>query len=261
MGLAVVTVAAGGLPVIDVTAIAPRTGLPVTEASNGYGVAVTKVVGKPGMPVVFETIGVVAPVTYAAMDVPLATSVTLSGNNLIVTNTGTTSFDQGARVANAACKSTGKRYFEITLTTLLAGGSGKGVGVVDVGTSYTNFGSSALHGAGMYTGSGNIWTNGGNSSVSLGARSTGNVIGIAADFDNGKIWFRVAPAGNWNNNVANDPATNVGGIACVTPTYTMGPICTFGGTGGTAGNVFTFNLGASAFVGAVPAGFTSGWPA
>ena len=53
MGMPVVTVAAGGLPVVDVTAIAPRTGVPVTEAANGRGVPVTKVVGKPGMPVVF----------------------------------------------------------------------------------------------------------------------------------------------------------------------------------------------------------------
>ena len=54
MGLAVVTVASGGLPVVDVTAIAPKRGLPVTEAANGRGVAVTKVTGgKPGMPVVY----------------------------------------------------------------------------------------------------------------------------------------------------------------------------------------------------------------
>jgi len=53
MGMAVVTVAAGGLPVVDVTAIAPRTGLPVTEAANKFGVAVTKVTGLPGLPVVF----------------------------------------------------------------------------------------------------------------------------------------------------------------------------------------------------------------
>ena len=57
MGLAVVTVAAGGMPVVDVTGIAPRTGLPVTEATNGYGVPVTKVAAL-GMPVVFESIGV-----------------------------------------------------------------------------------------------------------------------------------------------------------------------------------------------------------
>jgi hypothetical protein len=53
MGMPVVTVAAGGVPVVDVSAIAPRTGMPVTEAANGRGVAVTKVVGKPGMPVVY----------------------------------------------------------------------------------------------------------------------------------------------------------------------------------------------------------------
>ena len=49
MGRPVVTVAAGGLPVVEVTAF----GLPVTEAANGYGIAVTKVVGKPGLPVTF----------------------------------------------------------------------------------------------------------------------------------------------------------------------------------------------------------------
>jgi len=53
MGLAVVTVAAGGLPVVDVTATTPKLGVSVTEAANGRGIAVTKVVGKPGMPVTF----------------------------------------------------------------------------------------------------------------------------------------------------------------------------------------------------------------
>ena len=57
MGLSVVTVASGGMPVVDVTPIASMTpikyGLPVTEATNGYGVAVTLVTGKPGLPVIF----------------------------------------------------------------------------------------------------------------------------------------------------------------------------------------------------------------
>ena len=53
MGMPVVTVATGGVPVVDVTAVAPKVGLPVTEAANGRGVAVTKVTGKPGLPVVF----------------------------------------------------------------------------------------------------------------------------------------------------------------------------------------------------------------
>lgn len=54
MGWPVVSVAAGGLPVVDVSATI-KIGMPVTEAANGFGVAVTKVVGKPGIPVVFVT--------------------------------------------------------------------------------------------------------------------------------------------------------------------------------------------------------------
>jgi hypothetical protein len=54
MGLAVVTVAAGGLPVIDVTATTPKLGIPVSEAANGRGIPVTKVtLPKGGIPVTF----------------------------------------------------------------------------------------------------------------------------------------------------------------------------------------------------------------
>lgn len=54
MAMAVVTVAAGGMPVIDVTATKPLLGAAVTEATNGRGVAVTKVTGTvPGIPVTF----------------------------------------------------------------------------------------------------------------------------------------------------------------------------------------------------------------
>jgi hypothetical protein len=54
MGLAVVTVASGGMPVVDVTAVAPKTGTPVTEAANGRGIAVTKrTAAQGGVPVVY----------------------------------------------------------------------------------------------------------------------------------------------------------------------------------------------------------------
>jgi hypothetical protein len=57
MGLAVVTVASGGMPVVDVGADATMTrksGTPVTEAANGKGIAVTKVAaGKLGMAVIY----------------------------------------------------------------------------------------------------------------------------------------------------------------------------------------------------------------
>jgi len=50
MAVAVVTVASGGLPVIDVTASTPRLGLPVSEAATG--IKVTKVAAN-GLPVTF----------------------------------------------------------------------------------------------------------------------------------------------------------------------------------------------------------------
>lgn len=54
MALAVVTVASGGLPVVDMTATNPALGLPVSEATNGKGLPVTKVTsGKPGLPVTY----------------------------------------------------------------------------------------------------------------------------------------------------------------------------------------------------------------
>ena len=57
MGWAVVTVASGGMAVVDVTPIASMTprkyGVAVTEAANGRGIRVTKVVGKPGIPVIY----------------------------------------------------------------------------------------------------------------------------------------------------------------------------------------------------------------
>ena len=56
MATPVVTVASGGLPVVDCTAVAPLRGMPVTEATNGRGIAVTKVAaGKPGLAVVYTT--------------------------------------------------------------------------------------------------------------------------------------------------------------------------------------------------------------
>jgi len=56
MGMPVVTVAAGGLAVVDVTATTPKLGMPVTETASGRGVAVTKVTGKPGLAVTFVAV-------------------------------------------------------------------------------------------------------------------------------------------------------------------------------------------------------------
>jgi hypothetical protein len=259
MPLPVVTVAAGGLPVVEVASY----GLPITEAANARGIAVTKVVGKPGLPVTFVTAdgAVVPPVVFATWDPAAVTAVTLSGGNLAATNTGTTSADQGARVASGGGKTSGKYYFEITWTVIvgtLPGGANSGAGIGTPASTYTGMGSGGTTGVHHFRG-GSTWSNGSQILAGAGNWAQGSVAGFAVDLDNRRYWKRASPAGQWNNSGTANPDTNTGGL--IIPAGTMVPFVTFGGTNGLANNVITANFGASAFSGAVPSGFTAGWPA
>lgn len=220
MGQPVVTVAAGGVPVVDVG---------------------------------------VAPVTYATFDAASVTAVTLSGGNLVATNTGTTSLDQGARVATASGKTTGKYYFEMTMTHVPLQGSSMSSGIGTTAATYTGLGTNGAAGAACYWLGGAIYATG-NTAMGIGGRASGETMGVAVDLDNRKVFFRVAPVGNWNGLAigSQNPVGPVGGVTV--PAGTIVPLCTFGGPGGTINHVLTANFGASAFVGAVPAGFTAGWP-
>lgn len=202
---------------------------------------------------VWPTVG-----SFAVFDAATIASVTLSGGNLVVTNSGTISADQGAHVASTSGKTSGKYYFETTVASFLAGANiATGVGTPT--STYTNMGNTATNGTTVRIGTGTILYNGGSSGSSLGACVTGNVIGIAVNLDvTFGLWFRVAPSGLWNGDAAANPATNTGGIN--KPTGTLVPFNVFGGTGGVANNVLTTNFGATAFTGAVPSGFTAGWP-
>jgi hypothetical protein len=192
-----------------------------------------------------------------AFDPATATAVVLSGGNLIVTGAGTTSVDQGAKLVSASGKTSGKYYFEQTILALTLSPN-RGTGIGTTASTYTNMGNSATSGVNMYPNTGGIFAGGVNTAISIGARAAGDVIGYAVDLDNRRIWIRPNPGAIWNNNAANDPVTNVGGITI--PAGTMVPFCTFGGASGVAGSSFKANFGASAFAGTVPAGFTAGWP-
>lgn len=194
---------------------------------------------------------------YPAWDLATVASVTLSGGNLIATNTGTTSTNQGAHVESSHSQTTGKYYFEAVITQGPGGGN-VGFGIGTTTSTYTAMGNSAVTGAEIYN-SENIWVNGVNTGINLGALLPGGsfLFAMAVDLTNRKIWFRKGAAGNWNANASYDPATNVGGVTI--PSGAMIPFCNFGGTGGGSGNSWTANFGASAFTGTVPAGFIAGW--
>jgi hypothetical protein len=191
------------------------------------------------------------------------TDVSLTNNNLTAQNTGSTSADQGTKCGLTLGQSTGKYYHEVTLN-VLAGGFNVGTGVAGIASTYTNFGNSGTGGANFYFADGRVYLNGSNPGVSLGARVANDVIGIATDLDNRKIWFRKVSGtpSNWNNSGTADPATNVGGLNLPTG-VPMIPFATFGGSSGNAGNRITLNCGQNLYtLLARPAGFgnwTSYW--
>ena len=143
--------------------------------------------------------------SFATWDAATVTSVTLSGGDLVATNAGTTSLDQGARVATANGKTSGKYYHEVTITTKTSGSNAIGIGVGTTASTYTNMQTSGTAGATLYIGGTSPITASSAGGISLGAIVAGDIVRIATDLDNRKIWFRRSAATNWNNTVGADP--------------------------------------------------------
>src|SRR5262245_5715943 len=177
-----------------------------------------------------------------------SSSITLSGGNLVASSPG---------VGNIGVRSidrvyTGKYYWEITYTTV----GSINAGVADISAPFNNLGGTTASIA--CSSSGQIFLN--NSNVAtIPALTSGSVLCIALDLDIDQMWFRTGAAGNWNGNAANNPATSVGGINILVLSGAKG-VYAVGGAGGASSSVLTANFGGSAFTGAVPAGFTSGFP-
>jgi hypothetical protein len=93
----------------------------------------------------------------------------------------------------------------------------------------------------------------------LGAITAGQVLCIAADLTSRLIWYRIGAAGNWNANATRNPATGVGGVVILNlgngiPVFPAANV-------NALNDQITANFGDTAFVGAVPSGFTSGFTA
>jgi len=192
----------------------------------------------------------VANTTWSTTD--KTSGVTLSGGNL----TATLGNPSPAGIRAADKQVTGKFYWECTATTWTA--SGASLGIANMQAALT-FGGSPTNAAVIYQSSGAIWVNNVSTGVNLGARSNGDVIGIALDLTNQLIWFRVAPAGNWNNNAGFSPG-GTGGISISSVASAGIPVSPVLAQTSSA-PVITANFGDTAFSGAVPAGFTSGFTA
>ena len=100
-----------------------------------------------------------------------------------------------------------KYYFEVTITTASTVGQ-VGVGIDNGLESISN---QAAIGAVCWCGDGSVNYNGNLAVYNAGPFNVGDILGVAVDFVNNRIWFRDG-AGNWNNSATANPATNVGGF-------------------------------------------------
>lgn len=175
-------------------------------------------------------------------------SGTLSNGNLTFTS-GT-----GSGVRTVDRLTSGRYYFEFTPTAWNSVQTVGGIGTA--GTPLATAASSAL-GACIVQKSGSVYCNNATVQASLGGLGAGNVIGVAFDVAARLIWFRVAPSGNWNGNALYSPG-GAGGVSFAV----LGAGAVYGLIASNIANidVITSNFGDSAFTGAVPSGFTAGFP-
>lgn len=208
-----------------------------TGSTGGTGAGGTGPTGPAG------TVGV----TWNPAD---AATITFSNGNL----TATTNAAGGGGTRATVGKSTGKYYFEATMSTWV--GTGAEIGLA---TSSAVLVGGGVAGQAVVTKSlggvnGSIYINGTYSGSNLGLRSSGDIIGVAVDLAAGLIWFRVAPSGNWNGSGTANPASGIGGISLgALAGSTLFPLYAAASTG----QVATANFGASAFTGTMPSGFAT----
>ncbi len=178
--------------------------------------------------------------------------ITLTGSNLIATNNNGSA--SGVRAVDRQV--TGKFYWECTLNVVVSASTA--VGIVSPYDALTASPSNAgLNTSGVIK-NGNTYVNGVSAAINIGALTNGSVVCVAVDCVARLVWYRLGAAGNWNASASNNPATGVGGILIGLgqgiPIYP-------GAWPFSLNDQITANFGDTAFTGAVPSGYTSGFTA
>ena len=188
----------------------------------------------------------------ATFDGTPANGAVVSNGGLTVTHTTTTN---NAGVKSTALKSSGKYYFEIALQVSHSPNNCVGI-LLSTGT-LVDMSSSLNCTEIILTASTPVVSNGASSGNLLGTALVGDLYGFAIDLTGRLGWIRKGAAGNWNNIPAANPATGANGVVIAAGSFAPAVRFTING----ATDAMTANFGASAFSGAVPSGFTAGWPA
>ena len=170
-------------------------------------------------------------------------SITMSEGNLKITQGGA-----GDAIRGSLAPTSGKYYFEITATATGADGNGA-VGIqqknvpIDSSTSLATVNSETF----IYRDDGYIVTGGQSASGYTNWGST-DVIGIAMDLDNHKLYFSVN--GTYIN--SGNPANGTGSVFNLVQNTRYAPYVVFQGS---SGFVFDVNTGQRAFNTSAPTGF------
>jgi hypothetical protein len=200
-----------------------------------------------------SVIAAIAPGIYATLD-GVVTAGTLSNGNLTFAgNNGANGLGR-----STSQKNSGKYYFEATAVINISGHANSCVAVITPAATANGVVGSGIGGGIVFETGGVIYSNDVNSGLNLGSNIVdGDIVGVAADLDNKKIWFRKSPSGNWNGQAigSQNPAGNIGGLSL--SNYNATTLAPAVGTDN--GGTWTADFGQSAFSGSIPAGFTAGW--
>jgi len=181
---------------------------------------------------------------YATLN-PLNAAHTYSNGNLDVT-TSTSSYAALPAATSSIGVTSGKWYVEYSPTSLAAGCI---LGVTSTPSAFAYPGGDASS-YGYYSVNGNKYNNASGSSYG-NSFTTGDVIGIALDLDNGKIWF--SKNGTWQ--ASGNPASGTNAAYTgLSGTYFIAVAKDTTGSTTTAG---TFNFGQRPFAYTAPSGFKS----
>jgi hypothetical protein len=177
------------------------------------------------------------------------TVVVLSNNNLSMTLS--TGFEyQGCR--SIASQSTGKWYWELTITTR---STNKGIDISVCNSSETISGLMGTNNNGWSYRVTTVYAyleHGGIETLLTGnVYVQGDVIGVALDLDNGNLWF--SRNGTWINS-GNPNTGSSPNFTGVSGTLFAGMACEYYGSG----SLITANFGNTTFTYTVPTGFNSG---
>jgi hypothetical protein len=171
-------------------------------------------------------------------------SVTVSEGNLAHTTGASWLCSRG----NFQLPTSGKWYWETTIGTTTSASVGASIGVCSASAVLNNFNTTGQYQA-QAAATGNLYSNGTQTASTLGVFSAGDIIQIAADCDNGKIWI------GKNNVFWNSTGSTTGNPSGNTnETFAVSPINLFPFTA-TYQNTVRYNFGQRPFAYTPPTGF------